>query len=48
MKVTPDKLVPIIPKATTYQGDFRFPVKNASLELFLAAVKYEIPIRKAK
>jgi len=31
-----------------YHGDCRFPVKNASLELLLEVVKYEIPIRKAK
>lgn len=27
-------VAPIIPKATRYQGDFRFPVKKVSLSLF--------------
>lgn len=48
MKVTPDKLVPIIPKATTYQGDCLFPVKKAVFELFLSAVSLDMPMRKAK
>jgi len=30
-KVTPDIDVPIIPKATMYQGDLRFPRKKVSL-----------------
>jgi hypothetical protein len=30
IKVTPDKDAPIIPKATTYQGDLRSPRKKAS------------------
>ena len=30
-KVTPESEAPIIPNATTYQGDFRFPRKKASL-----------------
>ena len=29
--VTPDKEAPIIPNETIYQGDWRFPRKNASL-----------------
>jgi hypothetical protein len=33
IKVTPEMVAPIIPKATRYQGDFRFPVKKVSLSL---------------
>jgi hypothetical protein len=43
MKVTPDKLAPIIPNATTYQGDCLLPRKKASL-LSLFPVKNEIEI----
>jgi len=35
IKVTPESEAPIIPKATIYQGDCRFPVKNALLSAFL-------------
>ena len=34
MKVIPDKEAPIIPNATTYQGDFRFPRKKAEFSSF--------------
>lgn len=31
MKVTPEREAPIIPNATTYQGDFLLPMKKDSL-----------------
>jgi hypothetical protein len=35
IKVTPEMVVPTIPKATMYQGDFRLPVKKDSVSAFL-------------
>jgi hypothetical protein len=35
MKVTPESEAPIIPKATTNQGDCLFPVKKVSFVAFL-------------
>jgi hypothetical protein len=35
IKVTPESDAPIIPKATTYQGDFLPALKKSSLESFL-------------
>ena len=49
MKVTPESAVPIIPKATKYQGDFLLALKKVSLLLpdFLF-IKYEIPNKTIK
>ena len=47
IKVTPDNEAPIMPKATTYQSDFRLPKKKASLFEF-RLVKYEITIKTRK
>jgi len=35
MKVTPDNDAPIIPKATTYHGDFLLPIKKVWFVAFL-------------
>jgi len=47
IKVTPDNEAPIIPKATTNQGDCRLPVKNVSLLEFFE-VNQDISTRTAK
>jgi hypothetical protein len=47
MNVTPEIEVPIIPKATTYQGDLRLPTKNEALSA-PRLVKKEIVIRVPK
>jgi hypothetical protein len=47
MNVTPDNEAPIMPYATTYQGDWRFPVKKESL-FALRDVMCEIKISKPK
>jgi hypothetical protein len=39
MKVTPDNEAPIIPYATTYHGDFLFPIKNDWLSAFLEVIQ---------
>ena len=39
IKVTPESVAPIIPKATTYQGDCLFPLKKVSLESFFPVKK---------
>jgi len=46
-KVTPDREVPIIPKATTYHGEERFARKKVS-ESVLRLVRYEMKIRIQK
>ena len=38
MKVTPDREAPIIPYATTNQGDFLLPLKKVSLLDFLEVI----------
>ena len=45
--VTPDKEAPTMPNATTYQGDFRFPRKKASLSA-LRPVRLATHINKPK
>jgi hypothetical protein len=40
--VTPDREEPIMPKATIYQGDFRFPKKKAALPECRFPMKWEI------
>jgi hypothetical protein len=45
--VIPESVAPIIPKATTYQGEFLSPVKN-ELEVDLREVKYDIVIKIPK
>jgi len=47
IKVTPDNDALIIPKATIYHGDLRFPKKKDSLLAFLL-VKYEMEIKTRK
>jgi hypothetical protein len=47
MKVTPESDAPIIPKETTYQGDFLFPRKKASFPPFLEVI-FAIKISNAK
>ena len=47
MKVTPESEVPIIPKATMYQGDSLFPKKNDSFPSFFP-VNREIIERNKK
>ena len=47
MNVTPESEVPIIPKATMYQGDSLLPKKNDSFPSFLP-VKMEITERNKK
>ena len=47
IKVTPDNEAPIIPKATTNQGDCLFPVKNVSLLEFFE-VSQDIKTSMAK
>ena len=47
MKVTPLSEVPIIPKATKYQGDWRLALKNVC-ESPLPEVRNEIKKRRAK
>ncbi|MFQ3269308.1 MAG: hypothetical protein ACI9B2_001116, partial [Flavobacteriales bacterium] len=47
IKVTPDRLAPIIPKATIYQGDCLLPTKKLSLSPSLDVI-LEIKINKAK
>jgi hypothetical protein len=44
---TPEIDAPIMPNATKYQGDFRFPIKNVELLAFFP-VTYEIPYRAKK
>ena len=46
MKVTPEMDVPIMPKATTYQGDFRLPTKKEALSaprLVMIDMKISVP-----
>ncbi|MNY49826.1 hypothetical protein D3C86_1852880 [compost metagenome] len=47
MNVTPESEVPIIPKATKYQGLWRFPIKKESVSAF-RDVRYAIRISNAK
>lgn len=47
MKVTPDRVAPVIPNATRYHGDFLFPVKKLVLVIFLV-VMLDIPINNKK
>tara|TARA_B100000131_G_C18121869_1_gene613209 strand:- start:1300 stop:1470 length:171 start_codon:yes stop_codon:yes gene_type:complete len=47
IKVIPESVVPSIPYATIYQGEFRFPIKKASL-LSLFAVIVDIINNKLK
>jgi hypothetical protein len=47
IKVTPESEAPIIPKATKYQGDELFALKNVSLVAFLPVIN-EIKIRTLK
>jgi hypothetical protein len=47
MNVTPDRDVPIIPNATTYQGEDLLPKKNDSLLSFLP-VYHEINDKNKK
>ena len=47
INVTPERDAPIIPKATTNQGDCLSPVKNVSL-LVLFEVNHEIVTRTRK
>jgi hypothetical protein len=50
IKVTPEMEVPIMPKATTYQGDFRLPTKKEALsapllvitDMIIRVLKYTI------
>ena len=56
MKVTPESEAPIIPKATRYQGDCRFAVKNVSVsapfdvnhEMVISRAKYKLRINSTK
>ena len=47
IKVTPDNEAPIIPKATIYQGDLRFPIKKELLSAFFD-VRHEMIIKREK
>jgi hypothetical protein len=47
IKVTPEREAPTIPKATRYQGEFRFAVKNV-WEFAFFEVKCEISRSTAK
>jgi len=47
IKVTPDNEAPIIPKETTYHGDFLFPKKKASFPAFFEVI-FAIKMSKAK
>jgi hypothetical protein len=48
INVTPDKAVPIIPKATKYHFELRLAIKKVELSADFRDVKYEIPIRSRK
>ena len=47
IKVTPLSDAPIMPKLTTYHGDWRFPVKKVAFEVVLV-VKRATPISRPK
>ena len=48
IKVTPDKAVPIIPKATKYHFEFLLALKNVSLSELFLLTKLEIKINIPK
>lgn len=47
INVIPDSVAPIIPNATTYQGEFLSPVKN-ELDVLFREVKNDIVIKIPK
>jgi hypothetical protein len=48
IKVTPDKAVPIIPKATRYHFEFLLALKKVSLSVLFLVMIFDIKINNPK